>query len=855
MRKFRKFAAVFLCLLMALTLAAPVRAEGAGNQAITAGTPFRVTVKGNNQGIFLFTPTESGIYCLTVGDVYKGDGQFFHYGIDEDPFYWILLGDEYAHEIYGYFQAGTTYQLRIISGSGGELEFDLTVDKRPFEVLSLQTPDQVAYQFNNYHWTGYNYYPETDSWDCPENDSFYLETDKFIIQTADFTGSVDEFMEAYKYRFYITYSTDHGDGSAVGTYQVTVTLSGLTSTYQLQVRPSPIESVSFDPVILFEGAFQGEPVQHGYTDENGNQVLADLIEYSAIYPDNITVVADGKTYHGQPYAVAEELNNVYGFFPSIFMFPRASELVSGDNTVLWSFDGLQIEGIVRVKPNPVISISKPADISLYKDDYSVMTLFGETVRYYEYFPEQITVNTIDGQISGTYFEVDNRLNDKYGLSLELWPDVEQYDTPWGAGETHNIYVMVGSVSSEYKVKILNKAYILSASIADTTVEESELLYENIIEYNPETGLYEVVGIAEFYVPVINSMTVKTQDGTFKGTEREVYQKLAKKMRNYFVDLTAAREDQIANGTWELGSTHDVTFRIGEVTGTFKTTVTKDTRPYFFSVEQSTDGISLTWTEFEGADKYILYRRTFSGDWEHYNDGEYGEWEKIKTVAGTAYTDGGVKNTMGTIYSYRVRAHKADGSYSNYSRELELDFSPFTDVEYGTRDYEHVRWAYNNGIVNGLSNDHTRFGLEGRCTRAQFCIMLWKMAGKPDVTGMECPFTDLSGVTDNNRKAIIWCYNQKIVNGTSPTTFAPSGDITRAQLAIMVWKMAGQPKVTGMSCPYEDLGSLSANNQKAVIWCYNKGLIDSLTGTSFSPKTKGTRALLTEMLYGYNLLQN
>jgi hypothetical protein len=246
---------------------------------------------------------------------------------------------------------------------------------------------------------------------------------------------------------------------------------------------------------------------------------------------------------------------------------------------------------------------------------------------------------------------------------------------------------------------------------------------------------------------------------------------------------------------------------------------------------STEGITLVWNDL-GADAYEVHRKNYGG----------------QQVLDTTYTDP-VGRTMGETYTYVVKA-MFNGEYIAISDELTVMYNPFIDVPNYSFSFTHVAWAYNHRIVNGLSNADNLFGLTNRCSRVQFCYMLWNMNGKPSTIGMSCPFTDIDGVSANNKKAIIWCYNQKIVNGTSATTFAPKGDITRAQLAIMIWKMAGQPSVEGMSCPYTDLGSLSANNQKAVIWCYNKGLIDSLTGTKFSPKTKGTRALLTEMLYGY-----
>ena len=125
-------------------------------------------------------------------------------------------------------------------------------------------------------------------------------------------------------------------------------------------------------------------------------------------------------------------------------------------------------------------------------------------------------------------------------------------------------------------------------------------------------------------------------------------------------------------------------------------------------------------------------------------------------------------------------------------------------------------------------------------------------GKP-APGKKTPFKDLGGLSSNNVKAITWCYNKKIVAGYTKTQFKPHNNITRAQLAIMIWKFAGKPSVEGMSCPYTDIevtDSFTANNRKAVIWCYNNGMINSIEGDKFLPDLEGTRALLTEMLYGY-----
>ena len=112
-----------------------------------------------------------------------------------------------------------------------------------------------------------------------------------------------------------------------------------------------------------------------------------------------------------------------------------------------------------------------------------------------------------------------------------------------------------------------------------------------------------------------------------------------------------------------------------------------------------------------------------------------------------------------------------------------------------------------------------------------------------------PFTDIYYMTDRFRYTAL-AYNNGIVGGTSKTTYSPEKSCTRAQFCIMLWKMYGKPNVTVPNkLPFSDIADQTINTKKAIIWCYNNGLINSLTDTYFFPKVKGTRSLLAEMLYG------
>ncbi|MBQ6653927.1 MAG: S-layer homology domain-containing protein [Erysipelotrichaceae bacterium] len=249
-----------------------------------------------------------------------------------------------------------------------------------------------------------------------------------------------------------------------------------------------------------------------------------------------------------------------------------------------------------------------------------------------------------------------------------------------------------------------------------------------------------------------------------------------------------------------------------------------------SLEMSTEGLTVTWQPLNPPDGYRVYK-----------DG------KLLTTTGRIYVT--LSNLqMGDEPEIRITAKLGTMTHKLVVRPT---FNPFADVVTYSDDYYAIAWAYNNAIVKGTGT--TTYSPYNNCTRAQFCIMLWKLYGQPSTSGLSCPFKDLDSLSANNQKAVIWCYNQGIINGTSSTTFAPKNKITRTQLTLMLWKLAGKPSVAGLSCPFTDISNLTPNNQKAIIWAYNNDIDYGTGSTTFSPNVRGTRAQLTNMLYGYNAL--
>ena len=164
---------------------------------------------------------------------------------------------------------------------------------------------------------------------------------------------------------------------------------------------------------------------------------------------------------------------------------------------------------------------------------------------------------------------------------------------------------------------------------------------------------------------------------------------------------------------------------------------------------------------------------------------------------------------------------------------------FTDIT-GEKTQTYVSWAYQNGIVKGTGENI--FSPDERCTRSQFVMMLWKMNGSPEVSGKN-PFKDVTG--KKTVKAILWALNEGII--VSGKTFDPEGEISRAQIVMMLWKMSGSPSDIGAN-PFTDItGSKTA---RAVSWAYNKGIVKGISRTAFDPDSPCTRVQLVVMLCKY-----
>ncbi len=167
--------------------------------------------------------------------------------------------------------------------------------------------------------------------------------------------------------------------------------------------------------------------------------------------------------------------------------------------------------------------------------------------------------------------------------------------------------------------------------------------------------------------------------------------------------------------------------------------------------------------------------------------------------------------------------------------------PFTDVVGGSYYEESVIWAVESGVTNGTSA--TTFSPSGICTRAQVVTFLWNAAGQPTPTTMTNPFTDVKE-GDWYYSAVLWAVEEGITAGTTTTTFSPSQTCTDAQVITFLWRANGEPSEGYLD---DTLAHYQGNYyEDAIAWANLNNILFS--ASPFDPEKNTSRADIVTYLY-------
>lgn len=115
------------------------------------------------------------------------------------------------------------------------------------------------------------------------------------------------------------------------------------------------------------------------------------------------------------------------------------------------------------------------------------------------------------------------------------------------------------------------------------------------------------------------------------------------------------------------------------------------------------------------------------------------------------------------------------------------YEQFHDLDRNAWSYDGIAYCVARGLMSG-TDTHT-FSPGGVTTRAQLVQVLYNLAGEPDMIGVTTPFTDAR--SGWYRDAVAWAYRTGVVSGTSDTTFSPDQAVTREQIAVILMAFAAQ----------------------------------------------------------------
>lgn len=175
--------------------------------------------------------------------------------------------------------------------------------------------------------------------------------------------------------------------------------------------------------------------------------------------------------------------------------------------------------------------------------------------------------------------------------------------------------------------------------------------------------------------------------------------------------------------------------------------------------------------------------------------------------------------------------------------------PFTDVRETDWFYDDVVFAYENGLFSGTTA--TTFSPYAPMTRAMLVTVLYRLEGEPAVTGRS-GFSDVT-IGSYYEAAVTWAADNGIVNGTSAVTFSPSENVTREQMAAILCRYA-QYKQYGTSASaalsaFSDAAAVSTYAKAPLSWAVAEKLVNGTDG-KLLPRASATRAQVAAILHRF-----
>jgi hypothetical protein len=221
-----------------------------------------------------------------------------------------------------------------------------------------------------------------------------------------------------------------------------------------------------------------------------------------------------------------------------------------------------------------------------------------------------------------------------------------------------------------------------------------------------------------------------------------------------------------------------------------------------------------------------------------------------------YTDDYTKESGSENYKKpSTEQNKSDGSEieENIQDTKAHIFSndTFADVKESDWHYSAVKFVYENKLMSGTDKG---FEPDSKMTRAMLVSVLYRLSGA-EKTETDIKFSD---VKDGEWYAdgILWAASVGIVRGVGDNNFAPDSEITREQMAVILYNFAmlnsqeNNEISNEQIAEFEDFAEVSDYAKKAMSWANAEGFISGESASTLNPKNSATRAQIASLLMRY-----
>ena len=175
---------------------------------------------------------------------------------------------------------------------------------------------------------------------------------------------------------------------------------------------------------------------------------------------------------------------------------------------------------------------------------------------------------------------------------------------------------------------------------------------------------------------------------------------------------------------------------------------------------------------------------------------------------------------------------------------------FSDVAADAWYADSVAYVRDNGLMGG-TGDNT-FSPNASTSRAMLAMVLYRLAGSPSVTGNDSYTDTVDGAW--YAEAVLWASQQGVIGGYGDSLFGTDDPVTREQIAAILWRYAGSP-MAEQGTDFADESEIASYAMNAVDWVRANGIMNGKDGNLFDPKGNATRAEIAAILRNYMQLNN